>query len=125
MSNYGFDLAFGMRPNQLDPKVGTHKLYFINITNYINAQGNSARNRTDTEVELIPCGTDNFNYPDKNEIITKGIPSLYCVKNKSLLRVRSTLYAPNMNMFEVRYKPCVDSTKVNNIGSSICYDYPT
>jgi hypothetical protein len=42
----------------------------------------SERNRTDTPLELVVCGTDNFNYTKKAEILLKAVDTLYCVKNK-------------------------------------------
>lgn len=46
-----------------------------------------------------------------------------CVKDKSKLRVKGTLYGANMNMIEVRLQPCIDNSVINNINSTICATY--
>lgn len=38
-SEYGFDLAAGTRPKNIEPKYGTIKFFFINIDNYVNDKG--------------------------------------------------------------------------------------
>lgn len=42
-SEYGFDLAAGTRPKNIEAKYGTIKFYFINIDNYVNDKGVSGK----------------------------------------------------------------------------------
>lgn len=39
---------------------------------------------------LVTCGTQNFNYSDTDEIKFKGIPTYYCIQNKSKLEFGGT-----------------------------------
>lgn len=70
--------------------------------------------KEETPTELVPCGTDNFNYTDAKEIIFKDVDTFMCVKNKSLLVLRSTEAASHFNMLDIRLYSCVNSTENNN-----------
>jgi hypothetical protein len=78
------------------------------------------RNRTDIEIETVPCGLDNYNYTNKDEIALKQVNVANCVKDKSKIKVKGTLYAANAQLMEVRVLPCIDNTVVNNINSTKC-----
>lgn len=42
-SEFGFDVAFGTRPKNIEDRYGTIKLFFINVDNYINEEGVSGK----------------------------------------------------------------------------------
>lgn len=64
-------------------------------------------------LELVPCGLDNFNYTDKEEIVFKDVDTFKCLKDKSKLRLRSTFAAKHFNMLDIRLYACVNSTDKN------------
>ena len=65
-------------------------------------------------MDLVPCGTDNYNYTNKEEIVLKGVDTSYCLKDKSYLKMRSIISAKNFNMLDIRLNACVNSTANNN-----------
>ncbi len=78
------------------------------------------RTRVDTEMETVPCGTTNYNYTNVEEIVLKQVSVANCVKDKSLLKVKGTLYGKHAQFLEIRVQPCLDPTTVDNINSTIC-----
>lgn len=60
------------------------------------------------------CGTDNINYADKDDLVFKGINTMYCIQNKTSLYLRSTFAAAHFNMFDIRLNLCVNSTANSN-----------
>jgi hypothetical protein len=53
------------------------------------------RNRTDYELETETCGTDKYNYTNSDEIVLKQVSIAQCVKNKTMLKMKGTLYGKN------------------------------
>ncbi|CDW80946.1 UNKNOWN [Stylonychia lemnae] len=96
-SDFGFDIAAGTRPKNIE-----------------------MRNRTDYELETETCGTEGYNYTNKDEVVLKQVSIAQCVKDKSMLKMKGTLYGKNAQFLEIRVQPCIDPTKENNINSTIC-----
>jgi hypothetical protein len=71
-------------------------------------------------MEAVPCGTTNYNYTNVEEIVLKQVSVANCVKDKSLLKVKGTLYGKHAQFLEIRVQPCLDPTTVDNINSTIC-----
>jgi hypothetical protein len=42
-SEYGFDVAAGTRPRNIEERYGTIKFYFVNVDNYVNSAGVSGK----------------------------------------------------------------------------------
>ena len=78
------------------------------------------RNRTDYELETVPCGTENYNYSSPEEMVLKQVSVANCIKDKSMLKVKGTLYGKNAQFIEIRVQPCIDPTTVDNINSTKC-----
>eukprot|EP00347_Sterkiella_histriomuscorum_P022098 403331687 len=119
-NQYGFDIAAGTRPKNLEDRIGSIKFYFVNVDNYVNALNVSVRNRTDYELETVPCGLDNYNYTNKEEVVLKQVSIANCVKDKSMLKMKGTLYGKNAQFLEIRVQPCIDPSTINNVNSTIC-----
>jgi hypothetical protein len=62
---------------------------------------------------LVTCGTTNFNFSDPEMIITAGINTRLCVKDKSKLNMRGVFTSAVCNFIDVRLYACENSTTSN------------
>ena len=76
-----FDFAFGIGV-PLDPSIG---YYSASIVHFYYEEKNGTTVRTKEKIPLLieKCTTDNFNYPNKEEITMFGIDTYMCFTNKS------------------------------------------
>lgn len=74
----------------------------------------------DKEIETVPCDTANYNYSNVEEMVLKQVSIARCIKDKSVLRVKGTLYGKNAQLIEIRVQPCLDPSTVDNVNSTIC-----
>jgi hypothetical protein len=70
-------------------------------------------------VELVTCGTTNFNYSDPAMIITAGINTRLCVKDKTKLNMRGVFTSAVCNFIDVRLYACENSTTSNVTCASV------
>jgi hypothetical protein len=70
-------------------------------------------------MELVTCGTTNFNFTDSSKIITAGINTRLCVKDKSQLNMRGVFTSAICNFLDVRLYACVNSTTSNVTCASV------
>ncbi len=68
-----------------------------------------------TKLELITCGTENFNFSDTTEIKIKGVDTYLCVKDKSYLRGRGAFTSNEYEFIKVLVVPCVNSSSSKTI----------
>ena len=75
----GFDFAFSLL-NSLDPSIGYFVINFINQS--LPGEGLPLV-KSKTPLPIKPCGTENFNYDNKQEIRYYGIDKFQCLANDS------------------------------------------
>ena len=91
MTNYydlGWDLAFKLAGDDLTPELGELRPSIIEQAELINeTTGERYQYTNETVYPLTLCGDDGFHYDDKEEMEKKGIPTYYCIPNKTELSV--------------------------------------
>ena len=103
----GFDFAFGIG-SYLDPSYG---YYHVNEVHYYFSDEklpNGERNRIkETKaVSFTECGTNYFNFQNKDDIKLYGIDRMMCVKDKESYSLEGDYYSTHFRYLEVKLIKC-------------------
>jgi len=69
-----------------------------------------------TNVEIVKCGDKFLNYPGKNESVLLEIMKLYCIKDKSWLKIGGSFATNRLESMELLVQPCMNTSQ----SSAIC-----
>jgi len=69
--------------------------------------------REEKDIALVKCGEDGFTYDNKEELQKKGIPSYYCMPNKTEMTVGGTFLTSRYRLIEIKLYKCINSTSSN------------
>eukprot|EP00347_Sterkiella_histriomuscorum_P017758 403348109 len=112
VNKLGFDIAFGGYED-IDPKYGSVKVSkFTKVRQF-----NKTTGQFDEDVEIVKCGYENFNYPRKNESAYQDVSILFCIKDKSFLRLGGAWTTNRLEQINICLQPCENTTTSKNCAS--------
>lgn len=67
----------------LDAKYGYITAFMVHFyyTGEVDSKGSYIRKKEKIPLEMVPCGTQYYNYENQNEVVKYGISKLNCFKN--------------------------------------------
>ena len=96
----------------MDPSYGQYIMnqvhYYYSNETWPNGERKKVKIRT--PLELVACGTENFNYSDTQEVKTFGITNLMCIRNKSAYSIQGDYYSNDFRFLEIKVLKCNPST---------------
>jgi len=101
----GFEFALSFYGPWIDPEYGTLTVTEFHQFSEVDEDGVDQRPLVSNELEMVDCGTENFNFEDKAQILAKGINWFKCTKQKSF-EVQGNWFSSNFKYGEIRLSGC-------------------
>ena len=87
----------------MDPSYGYYEVFetFTKYSDKPNANGIYEKKKEKRQLELVQCGTDNFIFKNKTEIIMYGVNKMMCLKYKNYT-VSGDFYSEKFNYLTIK-----------------------
>ncbi|CDW89571.1 UNKNOWN [Stylonychia lemnae] len=106
----GFDIAFG-GSTEVKPRIGKVKAIHSQKLRLKNETSGGTYNVLhNTDLEIVKCGLEHLNYKNKNESALLDTENLYCIKDKSKLKIGGAFATNKLEQIELLLQPCTNST---------------